>query len=156
MLSLKLIGVLLVLLAGLLAAALWIGKEKRKLSTLDAWIALLSYIRNQIDCYLTPLPVILLQKDVPKIPSSNGEAGRLLDMLEGCAAYLDAEEIRLLSCFVREIGNHYREEQIKQCNDSLERLKRLREKRAAELPARLRVAMALSLCSALGISILLW
>ena len=156
MLSLKLIGVILVLLAGILGAAFWIGQERKKLATLDAWIALLAYIRNQIDCYLTPLPAILLHKEAPKIPLCQSAGGSLQTRLAGSAAYLGEEELRLLSSFVREIGNHYREEQIKQCNYYLERLKLLRDKRAAELPARLRVGLALSLCASLGLSILLW
>ena len=155
MLAFKLIGVLLVLITGL-SAALWrIGYEKRKLATLDAWINLIAYIRNQIDCYLTPINEILSQKEAPKIPycSPSTEPKQLL---ESSTPYLNEEELRLLSGFVREIGNHYREEQIKQCNYYLNSLRPLRDRHAADFPARLRVTLALSVCSSLGISILLW
>ena len=156
MISIKFLGILLVLIAGL-SASLWrIGYEKRKLEILDSWISLIAYIRNQIDCYLTPIHEILSQKEAPEIPLGTQEKTTLNAMLDASAPYLNAEEHRLLGGFVREIGSHYREEQIKQCNYYLNSLRPLRDARATELPARLRVTLALSLCSSLGISILLW
>lgn len=154
--SIKLLGVLLVLGTGLFAALWRIGYEKRKLEILDAWISLIAYIRNQIDCYLTPINEILSQKETPKIPLCDQKNRSLKAFLEASAPYLNAEELRLLGGFVREIGSHYREEQIKQCNYYINSLRPLRERRAAELPARLRVTLAIALCSSLGISILLW
>ena len=77
----------------------------------------------------------------------------LLHASRGC---LCGEAARLLTGFVREIGGSYREEQVRRCDYYLTALRAVREQQKEELPARVRVCVAVCLCAALGIAILLW
>ena len=56
---LKLFGSALLLAVGMAVAYQNARREKQRLEVLDAWIALLRFLRNQIDCYLRPLEEIL-------------------------------------------------------------------------------------------------
>ena len=157
MIHLKLIGGGIILGVGISSAILGIRRERRKLAILDGWINLISYIRNQIDLYLTPLDEILQKADPVEIPiSPKGDPITLQSLLRATAWGLGEEEKRLVSEFVHEIGNGYREDQIHKCGYYLESLRSLRTSRAAELSPRIRVMLAISLCASLGVAILLW
>ncbi len=156
MIPLKLTGSLLVLGVGLWAALLKAHREKRRLTLLDAWIDLIAEIRNQIDCYLTPLHEILARADLSAFSLSAQNTKSLSSLLSATREELGEEEVRLLSSFVRRIGNFYREDQVKQCNYYIDHLRELRKKRAAELMPRVRVTLAICLCSSLCVAILLW
>lgn len=157
-LSIKLIGCLLVLASGGGFAIAATRYEKKKLAVLDAWIDLIFYIRSQIDCYLTPLAEILRNAEDDLIQSCMGseKAESLSPLLQASSAYLGEDARRLLDAFARELGGNYREEQVKRCDYYLAALHGIREKQKEELPARLRVCTAISLCASFGIAILLW
>lgn len=158
MVTLKLLGGVMILAAGALAAVSAVKHERRKLSVLDGWIDLIFYIRTQIDCYLTPLNEILAGTDRELLRACmwNGANGGLDALLQNSQLYLGKEARRLLSSFVRELGTSYREEQVKRCDYYIASLRSLREKQLEDLPARTRVCVALCLCTALSIAILLW
>lgn len=132
--------------------------EKRKVSVLGGWMDLLFYIRTNIDCYLTPVEQIFAEADPALLRACMGDTSvkSPADLLKRSLPYLDEESKRLLEAFSREIGNCYREEQVKRCDYYLSALRAIREKKNADLPARLRVRSALCLCSAIGLAILLW
>ena len=157
MLSYKLIGGGMILGVGTVAAVLGIRRETRKLTVLDGWIDLIAHIRNQIDCYLTPLDEILRAAKLNGLCNTK-EIGQpsLAELLQATASGLGEEERRLLNAFVGEIGNGYREDQIRKCTDYLETLRALRRDRAAGLSPRIRVLLALCLGASLGTTILLW
>lgn len=155
---LKLLGVFLIIAAGALAALTAVRLEKRKISVLDAWIDLIFYIRSQIDCYLMPLGEILAGTDrtliracLCTVPHPN-----LTALYHSSQFYLDNETRRLICAFIREIGGGYREEQLRRCDYYTATLRRIREKKAEELPARIRLCTAICLCVAAGAAILLW
>ena len=157
MISLKLIGGAMILGVGIAAAILGARREKRKLAILDGWIDLISYIRNQIDLYLTPLDEILQKADAIGLSHPQKENPPCLSALFHATAWgLGEEEKRLIGGFVNEIGDGYREDQIRKCGYYLENLRALRTSRAAELSPRIRVMLALSICSSMGVAILLW
>ena len=158
MLGVKLVGALLLFGTGLVATLISRQRERRKLQVLEGWIALIRYIENQIGCYLTPLGEILssiepLREDRPVVASATE---RLLAVLRECQSDLDAEDQRLLKEFIAQLGNGYREDQINLCRHTLQTLSDLRNQKAAELPARLRVNTALCLGAAAGGILLLW
>ena len=157
-LPVKLIGCLLVLASGGGFALTAVRYEKKKLDVLDAWLDLLFYIRSQIDCFLTPLAEILRNADKGLLQGclGSGNESDVSALLKASSAYLGEDARRLLEAFAREIGSNYREEQVKRCDYYISALREVREKQRAELPARLRVCTAISLCAAFGIAILLW
>ena len=156
--AVKIIGCLLVLGAGGLAAFSTVRYERRRISVLDGWIDLIFYIRTQIDCYLTPLNEILAGADEELLYAcmGDGHCRELGVLLQNCRLYLNPEAHRLLTAFARELGSSYREEQVKRCDYYISSLRSIRDKQMEELPAKIRVGVALCLCAALGIAILLW
>ena len=155
---LKLFGALLILFVGGVSAYLAVRYEKKRLTVLEGWIDLILYIRGQIDCYLMPMPEILASGDRALFEAcmSPANAADLPEILHASSIYLDGGTKRLLESFVREIGTGYREEQLRRCDYFVDVLRTQREKTAAELSARIRLAVALCLCTALGTTILLW
>ena len=155
---LKLLGILLILGAGGAGAYASDHAERRKLSVLDGWIALILYIRGQIDCYLMPLDEIFAYADLPLLTACMGtrQERSPTALLQRSSPFLDPESKRLLESFAREIGSSYREEQIKRCDYYLQILQKNRDQLASQLPARIRVSATLCICGALGAVILLW
>lgn len=155
---LKILGVILILTAGGLAAATAVRFEQKKIRILESWIDLIFHIRTQIDCYLMPLGEILEQADRALIascmcvlPNPN-----LTQIYHASQFYLGNEARRLLCAFVREIGTSYREEQVRRCDYYMSALRGLRSKARDELPARIRVTVAVCVAVSVGAAILLW
>lgn len=158
MTGLKLFGCLLILLAGGTAAHLSVQAELRRLEILDGWIALLLYIRSRIDCFLTPQGEIFASLEYEQLVRCGGSRactsfGALFHAAKG---QLTAECQRLIGDLLKEIGSGYREEQVRACDYCIGALREQRVKQAQELPARVRVRIALSLSASLGAVILLW
>ena len=156
--AIKLLGCALILLAGGLTAISLVKYEKKRIRVLDGWIDLIFYIRSQIDCYLMPIGDILKSADADILKSCgvSGRCDSIEALYQKSRFYLNEEAKRLLSSFVKEIGSSYREEQVKRCDYYAAALRNLREKQMEGLPSRLRVCVAISLCGACGIAVLLW
>lgn len=154
----KLLGTLMILLAGSGASLCAVHYERARLRLLDGWIDLILFIRGQIDCYLTPIDEILRALDPELLRLCMGSTGctSLSALLQAGRLYLSPEAYRLLFGFVREIGSSYREEQLRRCDYYLEALRTLREKVAEEQPVRIRLSVTLGLCLSIATAILLW
>lgn len=145
----------------ILAVGVWIAVrtaryERRRLTTLDAWIELILYIRTQIDCYLTPLDNILAaapHRLTDRLGRGEKDLNALLSRSRPDLDDRAYEQIEMLLC---ELGTSYREEQVKLCDYRLALLRDLRGGLAAELPARQKRGVTLSLSAAVGLAILLW
>ena len=157
MVTVKILGALLILGVGAISAVSAVKYEKTKLTVTDGWIDLIFYIRGQIDCYLTPLADILASGESALLRAclSNGDETDLSAILRSSSVYLDGESKRLLEGFVREIGSCYREEQVRRCDYYIAALRAQREKIAIDTPVRIRLAITLCLCIAIGSAILL-
>lgn len=153
----KLFGAALLLAVGTVASCWNARRENQRLEVLDAWIALLRFLRNQIDCYLRPLEEILADPNAPTIPYGDlGDTRTLPSLLAASAPLLEPEGERLLAAFVREIGTSYRREQVRRCDAYLTALGELRARQAERLPSRVRATSTLLLCATLGVALLLW
>ena len=157
MLTVKILGVLLLLSVGGAAALICRRTELRRLRLLEGWIDLIRHVRHQISCYLLPLNEILSSVEPEGMEGclASGEE-RLRAILRAGERDLEGESLRLLEDFVSQIGKGYREDQLCLCDEALAALGALRDKMAAELPARLRVCTTLCLCAAAGGALLLW
>lgn len=158
MTALKALGASLILLVGAVAARTGAVRERDKLSTLDAWLALLLYLRGQIDCYLMPLDEILRGADPDLLRAVGARDGTdtWASLLRASLPRLGKESARLLTALVRELGSSYREEQLRRCDYYLSALGKERDRLAAALPARMKLCTAAGLCTALATAILLW
>ena len=166
---LKLMGSLVLLLAGGYVSLSITRFEKRRLRVLDGYISLIYYIKGQIDCYAMPLSDILASAD-PAIlaaclgldrtegylpPALTGDRP-ITSMVEESRLYLEPEVERLLTTLTGELGSTYRAEQVARCDHYLSALTRERRKLGDSLPARLRAVCTLCLCSAVVAALLLW
>lgn len=154
----KLLGSAVLLIAGIGNGALAAGHEKEKLAVLDGWLELLRFIQEQIDCYLTPVEELLSVADKALLEQCRcRRKDRSLEAgLQRSAPVLQAESLRLLSAFAKEIGGSYREEQIKRCNYYRQALLSVRQKQAEELCKKSKLYRGMSICAAVGAALLLW
>lgn len=165
----KVIGTVILLLAGGYISAAMTRFERRRLRVLDGYISLIYYIKGQIDCYAMPLSDILARADpsvmaaclgldspeaLPPL-SVNGEP-LLPAMVKESRLYLEPESERLLTTLTGELGATYRAEQVARCDYYVTALTEERRKLNDTLPARLRGTCTLCICCAVGAAILLW
>ena len=165
----KLMGSLVLLLAGGYVSLSITRFEKRRLRVLDGYISLIYYIKGQIDCYAMPLSDILASADPAVLAACLGLDGQtnlrppvltadrpIIAMVEESRLYLEPEVERLLTTLTGELGSTYRTEQVARCDHYLSALTQERRKLGDSLPARLRAVCTLCLCSAVVAALLLW
>ena len=165
----KLIGCGVLLLAGGYISAALARFERRRLRVLDGYIALIHYVKGQIDCYAMPLTDIFARVDPAVIAACLGLDPHaaiptfaphgehpLSDMLRESRLYLEPEAEKLLNDLTGELGTAYRAQQVARCEYYLEALTEERRRLHDTLPARLRTSSVLCLCCALGAAVLLW
>ncbi len=156
----KALGIALILGSGCLSARRFQRVQRQQLCVLDAWLELLFYIREQIDCFLTPQAELLKHADPSLLQRCAGNAEvapHQLHALLACATpYLSTESRRLLHTFLSELGSSYREMQVKRCDRYLAELEQLRDQAASEISKKLRTGIALRICGAMGIAVMLW
>ncbi len=168
---LKLIGSLLLLAAGGYISLSVHRFERRRLTVLDGYIALIYYIKGQIDCYAMPLTDILTRADPALLADCLGEAPDRMPallpavwaedapmpaLLQRSRLYLAPESERLLTAFSGELGTTRRAEQVARCDHYIAVLGEERRRLYETLPARLRTAGTLGICATLAATILLW
>ena len=162
----KVIGTVILLLAGGYISAAMTRFERRRLRVLDGYISLIYYIKGQIDCYAMPLADILALADPSVIAACLGldlttplprpTERPLAAMVQESRLYLEPESERLLTTLTGELGSTYRAEQVIRCDHYLAALTEERKKLGDTLPARLRATCTLCICCALVAAILLW
>ena len=151
----KLIGSLLIALAGMSLAAAYCRFEKKKLNVLDGFISLLFYIKGQIDCYSLPLDKILssVSEDILQSCNCREKPDSIEQMIKNSKIYLEDESMRLLNAFSAEFGSTYK---LKRCDYYIQALSEQRRRLSDDLPAKSKIGSALCICSSLGIMIILW
>lgn len=164
----KIIGVVILLIAGGYVSVSITRVERRRLGVLDSYISLLFYIKGQIRCFAMPVKDILAHADpallagclgYPRLPRETtvvSEAPALSDMIRDSRVYLEPETERLLIAFSSELGNTYREEQVTRCEYYIEMLGEERNRLAEAVPGRIRTNSMLCLCCILGVAVLMW
>ena len=144
--------------------------ERRRVRALDGFLALLCYIKGQIDCYAMPVQEILervdgsvlaacrgfSEKEAACLPYAMAPAESVSELIRESRAHLEPESERLLTAFSAELGGTFREEQVKRCEYYMEVLGAERAKLADTVPMRIRVHNVLCACGTLGLLVLLW
>ncbi len=154
----KLAGSIIVAASSLLVAISHRRFLERKLRTLDGFISLIMYIKGQVDCYALPLYEILMSIPPEILCNCNCPEGveSLDELIVESKIYLDDESLRLLEAFCVEFGSVFRSEQLRRCDFYAESLVEERKVLADEIIKSGRVGSALSICSSIGLLILLW
>ena len=154
----KLIGCGALALASVIMAVSYRRFEWKKLDTTDGFIALIFYIKGQIDCYSRPRSDILSTLPPEIFHACNCPRGTctLEEMVEASRIYLDDEPLRLLVAFCSEFGSTFREEQLRRCDHYIAALSEQRRIIAAEVSSKSRAGSALWICAGLSAIILFW
>ena len=155
----KLLGSLLIALAGGGISLSFCRFERKRLCVLDAYISLLFYIKGQIDCYSRPLCDILACADSSLIEACGYRGGvplSLQEMLPHAKIYLEGESLRLLMQFSDEFGSTYKVEQLRRCDYYIDSLLERRRVLLEEIPSKSRVGSAIWMCASFALMIILW
>ena len=154
----KIIGSILLCASGGFSAVSLCRYHRRKLDTADGFIALIYYIKGQVDCYARPIGDILLSLPPEILRDCNCPSGArtLEELVSASKIYLDRESLRLLTSFSGEFGSIFREEQTRRCEHYASQLKLRRDDIASRLTAEMRSGSAICICISLCLAILLW
>ena len=154
----KLAGVFLVLASGGALAARQVRRERRRVEQLAGFVALVRYVKLQIDCFSLPVPQILLRCD-RSILSACGITGEITDF-EGALRAADLavppSAERLLFEFGAALGGSYRAEQLRLCEHYLGRLQPMLDTLRAEAGKRERMAWLLPMALSVSLLLLFW
>ena len=150
-------GLCLVACCGIFAGRVLAAYEEQKCRQAEGFLSLLRHIRMQIDCFSLPVGRILAALD-DRIREDCGCPAGAADMaalLDGTRLLLPEEGCKLLLSFSRDLGNSYREEQLRCCDYYIERLAPLCAELRTGLSKRMRLARVLPAAVSAAL-ILMW
>ena len=154
---LKIIGSLL-LVGSSVGIALYLNRaEEYKLSYADGWIAMIRYVKAQVECYSLPAEDILLNCDKDlfrRCGYISDPPPDSLEMLSEAANKGDADIGNTVRAFFSEFGRCYREEQVKRCTYCLSVLEGRRGELKEQLPVKKRMNLTLFISGSLILAII--
>lgn len=154
----KTLGVLILLLCGVGMGVALAALERRKCRQAEGFLALLRYIRLQIDCFSLPVGRILESCDGKILMDCGVESTALADfsaLLSGTKLYLPEDFCRMLEDFSHQLGGSYRTEQLRCCDYYLERLTPLCDRLQRDLSKRERMMLILPVAIAAMLALIL-
>ncbi len=143
-------GALMIVFASIFASADLIKREKRRIECVEGFLALVSYIKDRIECYSTPIKNILADCD-PAILKKLGLDDPVSDfgqMISVCEGLLSEETLKTLREFSSTLGKSYRDVQIRVCGKTIGELEGQKNSLNAAYPSKRKTVIAL--CMALG------
>ena len=154
----KIVGCGALALASVIMALSYRRFQWRKLDTIDGFVALIFYIKGQIDCYSRPRSDILSSLPPEIFHACNCPRGAttLEELVDASRVYLDDEPLRLLTTFCSEFGSTFRQEQLRRCDHYIAALGEQRRIVASNVNSKSRAGTALFICAGIGVIILLW
>lgn len=158
MLWLKGIGALILCGSGLWGARLLNRRAEAALRQATGFSALLRMMKLRVDCYAQALPEILASCEMPLLSECGYRSDvrpLTLEALLAACAVCDAASVAAMREFASEFGRGYREEQVRACAYTLDRLEARRASLETALPSEKKRNTTLCLSAALGIAILL-
>lgn len=155
----KWLGIVLLFVCGLLAGLALRAFFRRRCAQAEGFLALLRYIRWQIDCFSTPQEGILAGCD-RKVLLDCGveEAARptgFSALLQSVRLFVPEEMSALLSECMQELGTSYRTEQLRCIDYYTARLTPMCEQMRKELPKWEKLALVLPLSLSAAVVLLL-
>ena len=154
----RLIGIAVILICGVGVGLGLAAFERKRARQAEGFLALVRYIRVQIDCFSLPLGRILSGCDGKLLYECGVESDRLPDfltLLKRTKLYIPEEMCRLLRDFGAQLGSSYREEQLRSCDYFLERLIPCCDRLRCELPRREKLMLLLPVALAAMLVLLL-
>lgn len=156
----KIIGASIVTIAALYCYFETRKFQKKRITQINAFIDLIDYIKNQVECFLLPFDQILRSCD-SKLLSSCGikikenSYKSMKELLSTVEFYCDEDIIATLNQFGDSFGKAYLHEQIRSCEYYKEELIKKRDKNQERDAKNQKVQLALFLSASFSIIILL-
>lgn len=150
----KLIGGALIMIFSAGAASYIVSCEKKKIEEIEGFIALLRYIRNQIDCFSVPMETIL--SSCPEILSKLGvdeTTTSFSELISKCDMTSGEECKKIIREFALSLGKGYREQELKKCDKAIGELENIKNRMVASYPSKKKTTSAL--CLAIGGALLI-
>lgn len=154
----RVVGASLLSICGILFAAHLNRRAERRLREVEGWIALLRFVKSQVECFSLPMGEILLRCDASVLHECGcvaTVAPKSFSAMIEASSFYDAECERLAHAFAEEFGRGYREEVMRGCDYYLAQLTSHKEMLSKKLPAQKKLNATLSICGALALVLLL-
>ena len=154
----RIIGALLILCSSVFIAYGAVFKIQTTLQATSALRFVMEQVKNLIECYSLPIGQIFKRID-PSVIEACGYKGKALptDLSELAenSVVLDKESREIFLAFAKDFGKGYRKDELSRCSMFLERMRSREQKLSKETEKKKRVIMAISICGALAVVILL-
>jgi hypothetical protein len=124
-----------------------IAAEKTKIDQIETFISIISYIRNQIDLYSSPIAKIFGDIGADMLDKLHliSSPKKFDDIINANELYLGEETQKTLCEFSSTLGKSYREMQIKLCDKTLSELEAQKRTLQNAFPSRKKTILALCL-----------
>ena len=138
-------GAFMIAVASFLVSFDIIDREKRRIECVDGFLLLVSHIREQIECYSTPIKTILEECDpyVLKKLGLSGQAPDFGQMITESERMLTEDSLKALRGFSSTLGKSYREVQIRECNKAIAVLEGQKGMLKAAYPSKRKTVIAM-------------
>lgn len=127
------------------------------LTQTEAHIALLRYIRAQVECFALPVAKILSSCERGLLEECGWQGENtpktLTEFFSECEIY-DPQSEKVLGDFANGFGKSYRDESVKECDYYISLLLQRAEEMSLELPRKKKLNTTLCVCGALAVVIL--
>lgn len=134
--------------------------KRRGLKQSEAFIELIEYIKNQVECFLLPIDKILEACDKGLLAkcgftTDSKSPLSISEIIDYSDLYVDTEVAGLMKKFANEFGSVYKDEQIRLCNYCISELKSYVNKAQGRYANDRRMYLGLSLCFAVSLIMML-
>lgn len=152
-------GAGIILVSALLLSLGLIRDYRNSLRELEALHQMITYIRDNIDHFMKPLPEIFQTYKNEYLEACgflpNVRRTDLRQAWDGQTFTLSEDTRTLLTTFVYQIGNGYREEELRLCDYTLTRLNGILEKKRSESKNKLKIYKTVPMLFALSVILIL-
>ncbi|MBQ8140467.1 MAG: stage III sporulation protein AB [Clostridia bacterium] len=154
----RIAGAAILAFSGFAGAWIMNSSVSRTLTQTEALIALMRFIRIQIECFALPASEIIRRADgelLSRCGYCGGELPESFEELFEKFSVRDGEAAAITQNFARNFGKSYRSEQLRECDYYIAQLCDAKQRISDELPKRKKVNSTLCVSSALALIILL-
>lgn len=158
MLGFKLLGAGLLVFAGWSLGRRLCAEERRKLEQTRGAVALLQYIRSQIDIFLLPMGDILRFCDLELLKDCGIDTTGLCadNIASRCESLLDPVTRETMTGYFGRAGRGDRAAELERCDGSIKALETRRQVLEGEYSRHCRLIMTLCICAPAGVALLLF
>ncbi len=149
----KTVGIILLIVGGFLLTASLNKRSADKLANIEAWIDLLSYIKNQVDLFSLPISELLHSCKTEQLRACGYRQCRKPTDISDLIAntdHCDEDVKRIIESFAKDFGKSYRSEEVKRCEFYISELDRHRKIMKEQLPTKKKLTATVCMSVCLG------